>query len=87
MKAWDPPPPREEAGGRQEDSSKQGLSLTQAQPPWRECALVPRARVLVCSDGDELQHALSPCTVDALRPQVHQHQVVVGATWGARERG
>lgn len=65
----------------------QALSLTEAQPPGCQSTLVPRARVLVGGDGDELQHPLCPRPVDALGPQVHQHQVVVGATWREKERG
>lgn len=43
-------------------------------------AAVSRTGVLVGCDGDKLQHTFSSSPIQALRPQVYQHQVGVSAT-------
>ncbi|KAK7806002.1 hypothetical protein U0070_023759 [Myodes glareolus] len=50
------------------------------QAPRSNGTAVSRAGVLVGSDGHQLQHPLSSGPIQALRSQVHQHQVGVSAT-------
>lgn len=57
------------------------LLLTQPEAPGSQGALVPGAGVLIGGDWRELQHPLGPSTVDALRPQINEDQVVVGPIW------
>ncbi len=54
--------------------------LTEPEAAGVERALIPGTRVLIGRDGAELHDALCACAV-RLRTQVHQHQVVVSATW------
>lgn len=58
--------------------------LTQPEATWGQGALVPRAGVLIGRDRHELQHPLSSSPIDALMPEVHQNQMVVGPTWNTR---
>lgn len=57
-----------------------------AQTPIACLGAVLGARVPLTCNVCELHHALSPAAVDALWPQVSQHNVVVGAAWGAGEQ-
>lgn len=57
------------------------LLLTQPEATWSQSALVPGAGVLIGGDWHQLQNPLSTSSVDALRPKVHQDQVVVSPPW------
>lgn len=61
-------------------SPHQTPGLTKPQASRSNGTPVSRTGVLVGCDGHKLQHTLGPCSIQALGPQVHQHQVGVSAT-------